>query len=130
MITTKKELFNFYAGQGIFLPQYHLDQVYDDVISRIRKGESIFKIMYELESSREYSSYNEPAKGAFSLAQERDATKKGIISIDKNGNETRYESLYAAAIALGKGKNGAGNISKAAKGRYKTIYGYSWRLDK
>lgn len=127
-MTTKKEIYNFYAGMGIFLPSYQLDKVHESVISKIRNGDNIFKIMYELENSREYSSYNEPAKGAFSLSKERESTKKSVIRIDKDGNKTYYDSFYAASIALGKGKNGAGNISKASKGRYNTIYGFSWRL--
>ena len=127
-MTTKNQIFQFFSDRGIYLPAYALDKVHLDIIQRIRNKESIFTIMYDLETDKSYEKYNNPTKGAYVQTLEREKTKKSVIGTSKeNGEEIKFDSLYAAAVWLGKGKDAAGNIAKAAKGRTNSVYGYTWR---
>lgn len=62
----------------------------------------------------------------YGTAPDRIATKlhKAVISIDSNGNETRYESVKDAAKAHG---GTSGNICSALSGYSKTAWGLEWR---
>jgi hypothetical protein len=129
-MTSKKGIFDFFANMGIYLPTYQLELVYNEVIERVRNKESIFSICYDLETRTEFNKYKNHHQGAFVTVKEREATKRPIIRVGKDGSEKSYDSIYAAAKDLGKSKDACGNISKAAKGRYSTVYGYTWRWSK
>ena len=49
---------------------------------------------------------------------------KSVISIDKLGNEQRFESIKQAGEKLG---ISASAISSVSKGKYKTVHGYTFR---
>jgi len=66
----------------------------------------------------------------FGTKLERQAAKKSlpIIGTDKDGNEYRFASSYAASEAL-TGKRQRSHITDCCNGKRKHAYGMTWRYD-
>lgn len=131
----KKEVFQVFTDNGIYLPEYQLGLVCD-IIKSEGKNRSVLSLLDELVSSDAYKKYNNPAKGAYVIdinTYHKDVRKE-VEQIDPvDGVVVRvWPSLYAAGkhFSGNKKKNAAGNIAKTIKGKTKTAYGWSWRFKK
>jgi hypothetical protein len=78
-------------------------------------------------SDSKYEKYTEKTKGQYVLEKkDRALSRRAIIRINEDGSQTEFESIYAAAMALGLHKNSVGNISKACDNGL-VSYKHKWK---
>src|ERR1035437_6120235 len=110
----KEDIFQHMALFNIYLPLEELDKVTE----RVKKHESYFQALYEIEADETLKQYTDINKGAYEVKIELDRTSKKVHKVDPTTHKIikTYPSLYAA----GKEHNGGhGNISKAVKDKTK-----------
>jgi len=129
---TKKELYTHLAENAkIYLPNYYLDMAFNMLESRGKK--SVFSVLYEIESDKRFKKCKSALKGAYQLENKHiewaAAASKPVIQLDKvTGEEiARHDSLYSAAVSVGKSKNFSGNISDCCSGKAKSSCGFKWK---
>jgi len=123
----RKEIYNYFTLHGIYLPKYPLDVLEADMKFRVSKGESSFSLLSEYISDSKYEKYTEKTKGQYVLEKkDRALSRRAIIRINEDGSQTEFESIYAAAMALGLHKNSVGNISKACDNGL-VSYKHKWK---
>jgi len=128
LATQKKELFFLLAQKEIYLPLFQLDKAFE-ILREQTKIIGPFKAIDALVDSEEFKQYNDIKKGAYVIYKQKKEGAKAIVQSSKSGEKVNeYESIYAAAIALGKGSQGAGHISLCLNGKSKSAYGYVWKF--
>lgn len=119
----KQEIFNHLSLNGIYLPENVLNNIANNI-----KTKNVFTVLNELQNNEDLKKYDKPSLGAFKVDVSDISfigknAKREVIAIDEQGNETTFESLYAAGKKL---NVSIGNIKKAIK-RGGTAYGYKWK---
>lgn len=106
-----RKIFNKFANQGIYLPVYWVQQ--------IAQGREV--------NMKEIVKYDDPTKGMYVQNDEHkewcSSVSKPVVA-EKNGKKIYYDSIYKAAIGMGR-PGMCGNIRNAIKKNCKA-YGYTW----
>lgn len=129
---TKKELYLHLAENcKIYLPNYQLDLAFDMLENRQKK--SVFSVLYKIESDARFTKCKNALMGAYTIENKHiewaASASKAVIQLDKETGEEvgRHDSLYAAAVAVGKSKNFSGNISDVCNNKAKSSCGFKWK---
>lgn len=122
-----KELFNFFAEHGIYLPTYHLDKVNAQLNSPQAAFGALDEILIDYQKNKK--KFSNPKKGAYTVDNEHmvwlNNCKKSVIARCCEGTEQTYPSLYAASKATG---ISVGNISQCVNGKRKSAGGFVWEF--